>query len=35
MTITSIGTTVNSSNYGLPIAASQTRSLSLSTRFSF
>ncbi|MCU1236065.1 MAG: hypothetical protein JWP63_4032 [Candidatus Solibacter sp.] len=35
VTITSIGTTVNSSNYGLPVAASGTRAISLSTRFSF
>jgi hypothetical protein len=35
VTITSIGTTVNSSNYGLPVAASATRTIALSTRFSF
>jgi hypothetical protein len=35
VTITSIGTTVNSSNYGLPVAASATRAIALSTRFSF
>jgi hypothetical protein len=35
VTITNIGTTVNSSNYGLPTAASATRSVSLNTRFSF
>jgi trimeric autotransporter adhesin len=35
VTITSVGTTVNSSNYGLPAAASPTRTLSLSSRFNF
>jgi hypothetical protein len=35
VTITSIGTTVNSSNYGLPTAASATRGISLNSRFSF
>jgi hypothetical protein len=35
VTITSIGTTVNSSSYGLPIAASATRSITLNSRFSF
>ncbi len=33
--ITNIGTTVNSSNYGLPTAASQTRSVTLTMRFNF
>jgi hypothetical protein len=35
VTITSIGTTVNSTSYGLPTAASGTRGVTLSTRFSF
>ena len=35
VTITSIGTTVNSANYGLPTAASATRGISLNSRFSF
>jgi trimeric autotransporter adhesin len=35
VTITSIGTTVNSATYGLPVAASATRSLTLNTRFNF
>jgi hypothetical protein len=35
VTITSIGTTVNSSNYGLPTAASATRGVTLNSRFSF
>jgi hypothetical protein len=35
VTITSIGTTVNSSSYGLPVAASATRALTLNSRFSF
>jgi trimeric autotransporter adhesin len=35
VTITSVGTTVNSANYGLPTAASPTRALTLNTRFSF
>ena len=35
VTITSIGTTVNSSNYGLPTAASATRGITLNSRFSF
>jgi hypothetical protein len=35
VTITSIGTTVNSSNYGLPVAASGTRGITLNSRFSF
>ena len=35
VTITSIGTTVNSSNYGLPTAASGTRAITLNSRFSF
>jgi hypothetical protein len=35
VTITGIGTTVNAANYGLPTAASATRTLSLNTRFSF
>ena len=35
VTITSIGTTVNSTSYGLPLAASATRALTLNTRFSF
>ena len=35
VTITSIGTTVNSSNYGLPTAASATRAITLNSRFSF
>ena len=33
--ITSFGTTVNSANYGLPTAASATRTVQLMTRFSF
>jgi trimeric autotransporter adhesin len=35
VTITSIGTTVNSTNYGLPTAASATRGITLNSRFSF
>jgi hypothetical protein len=35
ITITSIGTTVNSSTYGLPIGASSTRVVSLMMRFNF
>jgi hypothetical protein len=35
VTITSIGTTVNSTSYGLPTAASATRGVTLNTRFSF
>ena len=35
VTITSIGTTVNSSNYGLPTGASSTRVVSLMLRFNF
>ena len=35
VTITSIGTTVNSSNYGLPTGASGTRAVTLNMRFSF
>jgi hypothetical protein len=35
VTITSIGTTVNSSNYGLPTGASGTRGITLNSRFSF
>ncbi len=35
VTITSVGTTVNSANYGLPTAASATRALTLNSRFSF
>jgi len=35
VTITSIGTTVNAANYGLPTAASATRSVTLNTRFNF
>ena len=35
VTITSIGTTVNSANYGLPVAASATRGITLNSRFSF
>jgi hypothetical protein len=35
VTITSIGTTVNSANYGLPTAASATRGITLNSRFSF
>ena len=35
VTITNIGTTVNSSTYGLPTAASQTRTLNLTLRFNF
>ncbi len=35
ITITGIGTTVNSSNFGLPTAASATRVVSLMLRFSF
>jgi hypothetical protein len=35
VTITSIGTTVNSSSYGLPTAASATRGITLNSRFSF
>jgi hypothetical protein len=35
VTITGVGTTVNSSNYGLPTSASATRAVSLNTRFSF
>ena len=35
VTITSIGTTVNAANYGLPTAASGTRSVTLNMRFSF
>ena len=33
--VTSVGTTVNSANYGLPTAASATRTVSLNLRFSF
>jgi len=33
--ITNIGTTVNSTTYGLPTAASQTRTVQLMMRFSF
>ena len=33
--ITSIGTTVNSATYGLPVAASATRGVTLNSRFSF
>jgi hypothetical protein len=35
VTITSIGTTVNAANYGLPTAASAVRSVTLNTRFTF
>jgi hypothetical protein len=35
VTITSIGTTVNSSSYGLPTAASATRGITLNSRFNF
>jgi len=35
VTITSIGTTVNSASYGLPVAASATRAITLNSRFSF
>ena len=35
MTITSIGTTVNSTGYGLPTAASAPRGITLNSRFSF
>jgi hypothetical protein len=35
VTITSIGTTVNSLTYGLPTAASATRTISLNMRFNF
>jgi hypothetical protein len=35
VTITSIGTTVNSASYGLPVAASATRGITLNSRFSF
>ena len=35
VTITSIGTTVNAANYGLPTAASGTRTVSLLLRFNF
>jgi hypothetical protein len=35
VTITNIGTTVNATTYGLPIAASQTRAVTLNMRFSF
>jgi hypothetical protein len=35
VTITSIGTTVNSTNYGLPAAASAPRGITLNSRFSF
>jgi hypothetical protein len=35
VTITGIGTTVNSATYGLPTSASGTRTLSLNTRFNF
>jgi hypothetical protein len=35
VTITSIGTTVNAANYGLPVAASGTRTVSLLLRFNF
>ena len=35
VTITSIGATVNSANYGLPTAASATRGITLNSRFSF
>ncbi|MCX6629767.1 MAG: TonB-dependent receptor, partial [Candidatus Solibacter sp.] len=35
MTITSVGTTVNSTNYGLPSAASGPRGITLNTRFNF
>ena len=35
VTLTSVGTTVNSATYGLPTAASGTRTVSLNMRFSF
>ena len=35
ITITNIGTTVNSATYGLPTAASQTRTVNLNLRFNF
>ena len=35
ITITNIGTTVNSSTYGLPTGASQTRTVNLSLRFNY
>jgi len=35
VTITGIGTTVNSTTYGLPTAASQTRAVTLNMRFNF
>jgi len=35
VTITSIGTTVNAANYGLPSAASGTRSVQMAMRFNF
>jgi hypothetical protein len=35
VTITSVGTTVNSATYGLPIAASGTRTVSVLLRFNF
>jgi hypothetical protein len=35
VTITSIGTTVNAANYGLPTAASATRSVTCNMRFTF
>ncbi len=35
VTITNIGTTVNSSTYGLPVAASATRTATLTLRFNF
>jgi hypothetical protein len=35
VTITNIGTTVNSSTYGLPTGASQTRTVNLTLRFNF
>jgi hypothetical protein len=35
VTITSIGTTVNAANYGLPSAASGTRGVTLNMRFNF
>ncbi len=35
VTITSIGTTVNSASYGLPTAASGTRAITLNSRFNF
>jgi hypothetical protein len=35
VTITNIGTTVNAATFGLPTAASQTRTATLTLRFNF